>query len=56
MTQEKKKAPRKKVSKSFTRRLFIPAFGMVDEGDKVTPQIEKAWKEWTKEPLSKFTK
>ena len=51
-----KQAPKKKASKTFTKRLFIPGFGFANIGDTLTPEIEKAWKEWTSSSVSDYVK
>ena len=41
-------------TKCFNRKVFIPGFGMVLSGDKLTEEIHEAWKKKTKVSIDKF--
>lgn len=56
MTNQPKKSPAKSASSKFTTRMFIPNFGYVDIGDKVTKEAKEAWENWTEVPISNYSK
>ena len=54
--EQKPKAPNKRKAKKlyFVRRLSIPGFRFVDQGDEVSKEALAAWKKKTKVPIDRF--
>ena len=55
-TPPKKKARKAKKVKEFINRMFVPNYGYVDVGDKVTKDIKEAWESWTSVPIDNYLK
>ena len=57
MEQQEPKPKAKKTSKPklFSKRLYIPGYGMVDVGDEITKEAEAAWNKKTKVPIKNYT-
>jgi hypothetical protein len=51
--QSKPKAPKSPKGK-FVKRMFIPGFGLVDQGDESSVKAYKAWTAWTKIPIENY--
>ncbi len=58
MAKKKTSKPKEQPSpnRCFTKRFYIPGFGMVDVGDKVVEAAHKAWVATTKTDINKYTK
>lgn len=47
-----KRKPKK--PKTFKKRMYIPAFGFVDQGDEASKEAYEAWAKWSKVDIEDY--